>query len=530
MFVSELNFKNTLNWFYSSDYKYLLLFVSSFAKNEEEYIKKIIDERTRIDALTGSNICFFIFAENHYIEAHETCSFLKNATADMIYSNIKSISGMNFSKDSVYNGYGLSASIAVSIDVCKELNIRLSQLPAFLLVSKSKETVLFSTKSPEDLEDLLSVLRFLNRYTDDYKYIKNEKCRINSLPSHEQLKDKLEVINKKRDALLNSKLLYDKYDNEFNSSLQQLFSFFETNELNNKALNTLIIYNPSKIRKYMIEGIEELSKNELKITRTISAKKEFNGLNKKIKYYAAKRVDVHLTEKINAIDNEIKTLEDNLSLFNDFPDYIDHLIMQNELELNTLNNNYAKSLKQEFNIDIAYITHCLESRISPIPYLIKGLNENRLQIKILNSAINPIIVGEQYKIENIDIFISAKSEDYNQARLIYHFLLDNGYHPFLADDSIRKAGKDDYGSIIDSAIDSCSHLIVYASKLEYISSTYVQYEWRLFSEEIKTGRKNGNLLTILTENIDIKDLPILLRNRQSVKYWNYEKILLSFLK
>ena len=120
-----------------------------------------------------------------------------------------------------------------------------------------------------------------------------------------------------------------------------------------------------------------------------------------------------------------------------------------------------------------------------------------------------------------DVFISCKSEDYHLALPIHHFLTDQGLNVFLADVELRKKGRDVYGEIIDAALESADHLIVFTSKASYVDTTYVKSEWRTFVEEKRSGRKIGNIITIL-KGVAIADLPIALRSVQSFAYADYQ--------
>lgn len=128
-------------------------------------------------------------------------------------------------------------------------------------------------------------------------------------------------------------------------------------------------------------------------------------------------------------------------------------------------------------------------------------------------------------IENIqyDVFISCKSDDYPFARKVYQYLKGQNYKVFLADAELRKKGNAEYGKIIDEALDSATHMIIIASKPEYINSSYVQSEWRTFIEEKRTGRKTGNIVTI-TEELQISSLPIGLRQFESFDFKHYSDI------
>ena len=126
-----------------------------------------------------------------------------------------------------------------------------------------------------------------------------------------------------------------------------------------------------------------------------------------------------------------------------------------------------------------------------------------------------------------DIFLSCKSEDYRIGTEIYEFLTSCGYSVFIADRELRKLGKDDYGKEIDKALEEAFHLVVIATNVDYLyqdSSPYVYYEWHSFSEEKKCGRKQGNIITLLDDNIGIDQIPYALRHCQSIKLSEYRQI------
>lgn len=122
-----------------------------------------------------------------------------------------------------------------------------------------------------------------------------------------------------------------------------------------------------------------------------------------------------------------------------------------------------------------------------------------------------------------DVFISCKSEDYESAKLIYNFLREQNYKVFLADTELRKKGNAEYGKVIDEALDSAAHLILYTSRAEYATSSYVESEWRIFIEEKRAGRKHGNLISVL-DGIEVSVLPISLRHFQSFPMERYTEI------
>ena len=121
-----------------------------------------------------------------------------------------------------------------------------------------------------------------------------------------------------------------------------------------------------------------------------------------------------------------------------------------------------------------------------------------------------------------DVFISCKSEDYPFARKVYKYLREHSYNVFLADTELRKKGNAEYGEIIDEALDSATHMVIVATKPEYIMSAYVKSEWRTFIEEKRSGRKMGNIVTLI--EFTISDLPISLRHFQSFNLKSFDCI------
>lgn len=122
-----------------------------------------------------------------------------------------------------------------------------------------------------------------------------------------------------------------------------------------------------------------------------------------------------------------------------------------------------------------------------------------------------------------DVFICCKSEDYALARNVYNFLVEYGFRVFLADTELRKKGVAQYGKVIDVALDSAKHLILVTSNKDYVESSYVESEWRTFIEEKRSGRKKGNVLTIL-KGVEVSSLPISLRLYQSFPYSSFYDI------
>lgn len=133
-------------------------------------------------------------------------------------------------------------------------------------------------------------------------------------------------------------------------------------------------------------------------------------------------------------------------------------------------------------------------------------------------------------MKKYDVFISSKSEDYHYAEEVYDFLTASGLSVFIASEELKKIGESQYADAIDEALDDSDHIVVVASSLDNIRSKWVKYEWSTFSNDLKSGYRDGNLLTILIGNIKLKDLPPSLRHHQSFNYESYKNDILGYLK
>jgi hypothetical protein len=117
------------------------------------------------------------------------------------------------------------------------------------------------------------------------------------------------------------------------------------------------------------------------------------------------------------------------------------------------------------------------------------------------------------------VFISAKSEDFGYAEQVYSFLTSWGYPVFFSKNTLPAMRNSDYRKEIDRALDSAEHLIVVTSRKEYVTSSWVEAEWGIFINEKRSGRKSGNLITLIVDPMRIDDLPGSLRYYE-VKIWD----------
>jgi hypothetical protein len=126
--------------------------------------------------------------------------------------------------------------------------------------------------------------------------------------------------------------------------------------------------------------------------------------------------------------------------------------------------------------------------------------------------------GDQASSRTPLVFVSAKSEDYVQARPVVAALRERGVRVFFAEDSIAAGGSSDYGRAVSSALDECRHFVLVVSSPSHAESRWVEAEWRMFVNELRAGRKDGNVVVVTLGDVGVARLPIDLRMVQVVPW------------
>jgi hypothetical protein len=116
------------------------------------------------------------------------------------------------------------------------------------------------------------------------------------------------------------------------------------------------------------------------------------------------------------------------------------------------------------------------------------------------------------------IFISAKADDYQHAASLYRFLKSAGLSVFFSHESLPELASSDYRKQIDDALDRAEHMIVVTSSRANVDSPWVEAEWGLFINEKRSGRKHGNLITVIVGNITAGELPATLRYYEVIPF------------
>ncbi|MBR6743847.1 MAG: leucine-rich repeat protein, partial [Clostridia bacterium] len=120
-----------------------------------------------------------------------------------------------------------------------------------------------------------------------------------------------------------------------------------------------------------------------------------------------------------------------------------------------------------------------------------------------------------------DIFISykdsdglARTDDSVAMQGLYFHLRERGYRVFFSRESLRDKAGEKYEPYIYGALATAKVMILYGSKPEYISATWVKNEWTRYLKRMKAGEKKQGSLIVAYEGFRPAELPSALSSLQ----------------
>lgn len=131
-----------------------------------------------------------------------------------------------------------------------------------------------------------------------------------------------------------------------------------------------------------------------------------------------------------------------------------------------------------------------------------------------------------------DVFLSFKSEDEALARKVYDYLTQSGKEVFFSRETLLQRGDSEYERVIYDALDHAKHMVLVTSNPDYLKTEWVMEEWRAFNNELREGRKTGNLVLVMADDVvgDKGRLPGQLRQKEIIKTSEFRSRLLSYLR
>ena len=131
---------------------------------------------------------------------------------------------------------------------------------------------------------------------------------------------------------------------------------------------------------------------------------------------------------------------------------------------------------------------------------------------------------ETAKKYDYDVFISFKASDENggetrdlrEMQNLYTHLTEKRYKVFFSPVSAREFTGKKYDAYILNALDKAKVMILYGSKLEYFTATWVRTEWTRYLRMIARGEKREGSLLVAADGVEPQDLPRDLRLLQAI--------------
>ena len=389
------------------------------------------------------------------------------------------------------------------------------ELPAFILIHRDRSNTdllslthqysLFSIKNLEDLHSLLTPIKIINNYQSDITPVRDKLTKLQKIPDAIEIQQQIDSIRRGIETLKKE-------------TIDDLC--LKRTEVCHAIHLILLSYNKNfELTDMNFNSFKELLTKEGLINEFLSKHRDlfnlFKKIDKKIRKWNNSKND-----KIELLIDNLKQKQNALMQSQSIKEQINQLIQKEEEIINT----YKKTIKETLLIDnSSELLYAVDNNSSTLPLIIEKTISNYLD---KNQVIRSIVRDIRDKVHQqaFDIFISCKSEDYKYGEQLFHLLSNRGFHPFIASKSLRAVGCDLYSKVISEVIDSCKHMIVFATDQRYVESPYVESEWSMFVNELKAGRKTGKLLTIIPDPIQGQKLPIDLRQREIFPTDNYEAI------
>ena len=517
MFVTKtLNVNQIFRWFDSTTYNYLMLFLPSFNPQDRKIEDYVIDNQMSIDRLTGAMIAYI--------------SYDKDIDDSRLNSLFYHIDECRLKKEQIKTG------IALSEQICDFYSIGQFELPALILISKNREYSLYPISSESDMDTYLLPLNTLNSYIKDVWGLRIRKNAIKDFPKQfSNAQSSLEEIDKKikEYELAKMKLNDDKnITDRINDNYRILLNECKKHSFVQKSFDELLsspideFEVTSKLLRIGIEG------------NHIDKAKELVSDLKLIPNY--KRFQSHLGSVLNQVENLLESFPSELEdlyekhelIVAEIEDWRDKC-NRSDIMLENVNSKYQVMLDRytnELNRNLIIengkeiLLATAESKSYDVPAILDLVRNKRKRANLMLEEIR-----SKTKEKSYDVFISCKSEDYDKAQSVYLYLEQIGHHPFIANISLREIGMDNYGPIIRHIIGTCKSMIVFATKLEYLTTSYVYAEWNQFLDELSSGYNKGNIISILPPDINSSELPDGLRTKQYLTLDNYSDSIANYL-
>ena len=493
-----------------------MLFLPSFNPQDRKIEDYVIDNQMSIDRLTGDMIAYI--------------SYDKDIDDSRLNSLFYHIDECRLKKEQIKTG------IALSEQICDFYSIGQFELPALILISKNREYSLYPISSESDMDTYMLPLKTLNSYIKDASALERRRNAIKDFPRQlvNAQKSLTEITKKIKEYELAKEILSKENSivDRINENYHILLNECKKHSFVQKSLDELLalpVENEKVTSKFLEIGIE---------SHVIDKGIELISDLKSIPNY--KRFQSHLGSIRNQVElllesfpSELEDLYEKRELYEaeieDYQDKCDRLkiLLENlDNKYQVMFDTYAKELNRNLIIEDGkeILFAAADSKSYDVPAILDLVSNKRKRANLMLEEIR-----RKTKEKSYDVFISCKSEDYDKAQSVYLYLKQIGHHPFIANISLREIGMDNYGPIIRHIIGTCKSMIVFATKLEYLTTSYVYAEWNQFLDELSSGYNKGNIISILPPDINSSELPDGLRTKQYLTLDNYSDSIVNYL-
>jgi len=125
----------------------------------------------------------------------------------------------------------------------------------------------------------------------------------------------------------------------------------------------------------------------------------------------------------------------------------------------------------------------------------------------------PYDIFISYKDSDIEHGIERTEDSYNALEL-YNHLARQGYNVFYSKESLRDKVGEKYEPYIYHALQTAKVMIIYASSVDYVNSTWVKNEWHRYIKQISRGEKKEGSLLVVCDGFSPNELPTILSSKQ----------------
>lgn len=180
--------------------------------------------------------------------------------------------------------------------------------------------------------------------------------------------------------------------------------------------------------------------------------------------------------------------------------------------------------------------YCID-KLAVINQRLDGLSSENDNEGLKEGAFKALLGLKQPETGTYDVFISYNHKDEDLAGSIYRFLKSNLLSVFYDKVTLPQLGRSEYHDAIMSSLDNSNNFVIVLSDLSYLESHWVDLEMRTFNTELSEGRKEGNLIFVVTDQVfdeitrtNKRCIPIDYRRYEIIRVRDYKDIILSYIK